>query len=257
MGIVNKITCIKQHRGVSFLLSVFLLLLFFTGCYVQEPKASWGYVQHAGALKNIMHKGDLSSNISLNELSDKKNLYALGAMTNLKGEIQIFDGIVYNSLVDADSLVIDNTFEKEAALLVYTQVEDWDSIPIPHNVVAHQDLEKFIAQQAKENGINTKAPFPFLLDGTFKSIEWHVINWKDGDTEHSHEKHIKSGLYGTLQDAVAQMLGFYSTKHKGVFTHHTADTHIHFKLNNQKISGHADNLELSNDVVLKLPKVSN
>lgn len=246
----------KQHPDTSFSISMFLLLFFFSGCSVQESEPSWGYVQYVGALKNMMHKGDLSSNISLHELKDKKNLYALGAMTNLKGEIQIFDGIASNSLVDADSLVIDNSFDKEATLLVYTQVGDWDSIQIPPAVVSRRDLEKFIAQEAKKNGINTEAPFPFLLDGIFKSIEWHVINWKEGDTEHSHEKHIKSGVYGSLQATSAQILGFYSTKHKGVFTHHTTDTHIHFKLDNQKISGHVDNLELSNDVVLKLPKVS-
>lgn len=171
----NKST---QHRSAFFLSFIFFLFTFFTACKVKEPKTttSWGSVQHAGALKNMMHMGDLSTNISLHELKDKKHLYALGAMTNLKGEIQIFDGIVYNSVVDTDTLRIDNSFEKDAALLVYAQVEAWDSVPIPATVVARQDLESFIVEQAKEKGININAPFPFLLEGTFKSIEWHVIN---------------------------------------------------------------------------------
>lgn len=251
------ISTYKTSIPLSYLVFYPLLCsILITSCQTQANKASWGQVEYAGALKNMMHKGDLSTNISLHELKDRKNLYALGAMTNLKGEIQIFNGIAYNSLVDTDTLIIDNSFEKEAALLVYAQIETWDSIQVPPTVIFRSDLEFFIAQRAKEKGININAPFPFLLDGTFKSIEWHVINWKDGDTEHSHEKHIKSGLYGTLHDTPAQMLGFYSTNHKGVFTHHTSDTHIHFKLNNLKISGHADNLEVANGVVLKLPKTS-
>ena len=254
---MKDILAVDRTKLANQLILVVLLFVFFTACKEEAPKASWGSVQHAGALKNMMHKGDLSTNISLDELKDKKHLYALGAMTNLKGEIQIFDGIAYNSVVDMDTLRIDNSFEKDAALLVYAQVEAWDSVPISATIVARQDLESFIVEQAKEKGININAPFPFLLEGTFKSIEWHVINWKDGDTEHSHEKHIKSGLYGTLHDIPAQMLGFYSKKHTGIFTHHTADTHIHFKLNNEKISGHADNVEVSNSVVLKLPKTTN
>lgn len=233
-----------------------LFLVLMVSCQVENNKEKWGKVEYVGALKNMMHKGNLSANISLQDLKDRDNIYALGAMKNLKGEIQIFNGVAYNSLVDKDSLVIDNSFEKEATLLVYAQVNDWTSINIPSSITTRQSLEHFILQQAKADGIDTKTPFPFLLEGTFKSLEWHVINWKEGDKEHSHEKHIQSGLYGTLHDTSAQMLGFYSKKHKGVFTHHTANTHIHFLLNDKKVSGHVDHLEISNDVVLQLPKLS-
>ena len=38
---------------------------------------------------------------------------------------------------------------------------------------------------------NTK-PFPFLIEGNASSLNWHVIDWKKGDTEHTHEKHQKN-----------------------------------------------------------------
>ena len=86
-----------------------------------------------------------------------------------------------------------------------------------------------------------------------KSFDWHVINWKDGDTEHSHEKHINSGLNGTIENRQVEMLGFYSDSHHAIFTHHTTNMHIHVKTVDTKIAGHVDGLTLGKGMVLKLP----
>ena len=48
-------------------------------------------------LKNIMHHGDLSSKIDLMELENLENLYALGAVEQLKGEILIMNSKPYIS----------------------------------------------------------------------------------------------------------------------------------------------------------------
>ncbi|MBT8254329.1 MAG: hypothetical protein KJN68_10175, partial [Bacteroidia bacterium] len=55
-------------------------------------------VKYSGALKTIM-SGNIQPVLSLDSLSNYKNLYALGAVENLKGEIQIFDGKPSNSFV--------------------------------------------------------------------------------------------------------------------------------------------------------------
>ncbi len=49
------------------------------------------------------------------------------------------------------------------------------------------------------------------------------------------------------------MLGFYSPKHKGVFTHHTRTTHIHATNKKKSFIGHVDDLELGEKVILFLP----
>ena len=80
------------------------------------------------------------------------------------------------------------------------------------------------------------------------------INWKDGDTIHNHKKHKESGLNGTLANRRVQIIGFYSTKHKAVFTHHTTNMHMHFKTDDNAIAGHIDDLSFNQTVTLKLPK---
>ena len=69
-------------------LAIFVLLLAgLFSCSTPSPEDTSFEVAFKGALKNIMHKGDLSANISLSELADIDHLYALGAVENLKGEI--------------------------------------------------------------------------------------------------------------------------------------------------------------------------
>jgi acetolactate decarboxylase len=211
-------------------------------------------VEYHGALRNIMHEGDISAKADLFDLRDNNHLYALGAIENLKGEIQIFDSKPYNSSVIDGKLLFDSSFLKKATLLVYASVDAWTEIGIPDDVKTYEALEKFLERKARENGINIDEPFPFLLQGTVRSCDWHVIDWEEGDMEHNHEKHKSSGLNGEINDRQVEMLGFYSNYHHAVFTHHSTNMHIHLKTADNKIAGHVDDLILGNEMLLKLPK---
>ena len=210
-------------------------------------------VEYKGALKNMMHKGDISAKADLKDFENSEHIYALGALENLKGEIQIFDSKPFNTMVADSVLTFDNLFNKKATLLVYASVIKWKSINIPADVVSYEQLEKYIEQEAEKNNLQTDEPFPFLIEGTPKSFDWHVINWKDGDTEHSHDKHISSGLNGTIENKPVEMLGFYSNSHHAIFTHHTTNMHIHVKTVDNKIAGHVDDIILGQGLILKLP----
>lgn len=210
-------------------------------------------VKYKGALKNMMKKGDISAKASLADLEGKTHLYALGAIEDLKGEIQIFDGQVFNTAVKNKTIQIDRSYTKKASLLVYAEVEHWQEFSIPNDIKSYADMEKFIAQTAQSNGVSVDYPFPFLIEGTPQTIDWHVIDWKDGDTEHSHQKHIESGLHGSLKNTPMQILGFYSTAHQAIFTHHTVYTHLHFKTNDDRLAGHLDDITLGENMILKLP----
>lgn len=203
-----------------------------------------------------MHKGELSAQIDLSELKNTEHLYALGAVENLKGEILILDGKPFISSVQNQELTISNSFDCKATLLVYASVNKWKSYVIPNSVITYNDLENHIDKIATNNGIDTDEPFPFLLNGTAKSFSWHVINWKDGDSEHSHEKHIKSGIHNTELNQNVEILGFYSNSHHAIFTHHTTNMHLHVKTTNDSISGHVDDLTLDKGMTLKLPEIN-
>ena len=237
---------------LKYIIVLTIMAMVVTSCQLKDKKTTITEVKYSGALRTIM-SGNIQPVISLDSLSNEKNFYALGALENLKGEIQIFNSKPSNSFVMDSSLQIKESYNLKAALLVYAVVEEWDSYKI-ENITTKNDLESVIFETAKVNGISTDSPFPFLLEGTVASLDWHVINWNDGDTIHNHKKHKESGLNGSLKNIQVQIIGFYSTKHKAVFTHHTTNMHMHFRTNDNSIAGHVDDLLLSETITLKLPK---
>ncbi len=230
-------------------LSVFL-------CTSTVYKSEGFKVEYKGALKNIMHKGDLSAKVNLQDLETLEHLYALGAVENLKGEILILDGKPFISSVQDQELATSNSFTYKATLIVYTSIEKWKSFEIPDSISTYKDLEDYVYKMAKDNKIDVEEPFPFLLSGVARSIDWHVIDWKLGDNEHTHEKHINSGMHGTLENQNVEILGFYSNSHHTIFTHHSTNMHLHVKTSDEKIAGHLDGFTLGPQMILQLPEIN-
>lgn len=235
--------------------SILLLLMLVISCTSTKKETNNYKVAYKGALKNMVQKGDVSAKVSLSEFNDIPHFYALGAIENLKGEIQIFNSESYSSIVIDSLITFDKTYNKKATLLVYASVSKWSSIKIPDSIISYKQLENYIMIIAKEQGLKIDEPFPFLIEGTAKTFDWHVINWKEGDMEHSHKKHINSGLHGTINNRDVEILGFYSDAHHAIFTHHTTNMHLHVKSVDNKVAGHVDDLTLGTDMILKLPLI--
>ncbi len=233
---------------ISF--SFTLITLFILGA--QQVKAF--EVMHAGALKNFMRRGDISSQFELKDLENKEGIYALGALENLVGEIQIFNSVPFNTFTSQGKIAFDKSFTRNASLLVYAQVKEWKETKIPKSITSRKQLEEYIQQHALQSGINIEKPFPFLISGKSKLISWHVINWNKNDNNHTHRKHIESGPHGKIKNINANILGFYSTKHKSIFTHHSTNMHMHFKTSDHSLAGHIDEIVLGSEMVIKLPK---
>ena len=238
-------------KGITGILVFSLLSACLAGCQSSDSLQRIE-VRHNGALRSIM-SGNLEATIALDSLTKKESLFALGAMENLKGEIQIFDSRPSISVVKDGAVMIDTSFSRTGALLVYAEVPEWTKIRIGQ-IKSIPDLEAEIFELAKEYGIDIDKPFPFQLEGEVDYLQWHIIDWDINDKIHSHEKHKSSGLSGTLKDRSVQILGFYSEDHKGVFTHHTTNIHMHFRTVDGGLAGHLDDLNHSRPITLKLPK---
>ncbi len=233
-----------------------ILIQLVLNCCKKPQNPSNSKVKYKGALHTIM-SGNLDATVAMDSLKPLSNLYALGALENLKGEILIFDSEPFISSVKDSTIEITRSFNKKAALLVYAQVSSWKEISIPSNLNSKRELEAFIQKMAIKKGINTNVPFPFVLKGVISSLSWHVINWQDTDTIHNHQKHKKEGLKGIINDERVDVIGFFSEHHKRVFTHHATNMHLHFKANDNLLIGHVDDLILGKKMILKLPNNGN
>ena len=70
---------------------ILLTIISITSCGAGNKETNNFKVEYKGALKNMMHKGDISAKADLTLFENTDHFYALGAIENLKGEIQIFE----------------------------------------------------------------------------------------------------------------------------------------------------------------------
>jgi len=209
-------------------------------------------VQIHGALSRIMHQGDTSEQVALTSLSGTSGLYGLGAAAGLKGEIILLDGKVHYAAVSGGKVVIDDGAGRGAAMLVTAVVPGWTEQNIGEEITSLAALERHIQAAAAQLGLAPGGPFPFLLRASPRSARWHVIDWPEGDRDHSHGKHQAAGLHGEIAGEATTFLGFYSDHHQGRFTHRDSRIHVHMITDDARVAGHVDALDLDG-VTLLLP----
>lgn len=207
-------------------------------------------IKIVGAMKNVMWKGELGSRIDLDTISDKNGLYGLGPVSYLTGELLINNGKSYVSKVTSDStMTVEKTFRTSAPFFVYGNVTEWNDIELPANSKTIQDLEKFI----DETTTDLKRPFAFKLKGQVANAVIHVQNLPEGTIVSSpDEAHQGQTNYPVANEDV-EIIGFFSTEHKGVFTHHDSFLHMHLITKDESKMGHLDEVEIEK-MRLYLPK---
>ena len=199
-------------------------------------------VKWKGEMRTVMREGDLRGTTALDTLLKKPHVYAIGPLENLSGEILVLDGQPYISQVRKGRPEVQHSTKEMSAFLVYAQVSKWAETPIPPDIRDQVSLEAFVKETAKENGYDVKEPFPFLLRGNVTNLELHIMN-KAAEEPYSFEDHDRLKARFPLAQADVEILGFYSTRHQGVFTHHDSFTHLHVITKDHSISGHLDSFK--------------
>lgn len=198
-------------------------------------------VRVVGAMKNVMWKGELGSRIDLDTILDKKGLYGLGPTSYLTGELLINNGESYVARVTSDStMVVEKTFAASAPFFVYTNVSEWSEIALPPTIKTIQDLEHFIDDKTKDR----KRPFVFKLRGQVSSAIIHVQNLPEGTQVSSPAEAHQGQVNYDLKTEASEIVGFFSTEHQGIFTHHDSFLHMHLITEDGRNMGHLDELEI-------------
>jgi len=224
-----------------------------------------GMVEFVGAQKNIFKTGKAESVMSLEELGNRKGLFAIGPIDGLDGEITIFDSKPYITKVRGADYITDTTLKHGAIFLVWTEQEKWKDILVPVTVKGYEDLQAFVKAQALAAGIDITKPFPFLLIGTPVEIKWHI------NVDRTEGKPITKELFAAskagyvIKNEPVDIIGFYAENHPGEFISQYAPAikegsglqnavHIHLVSRASKAAGHIDDLVLGEGMVLRLPR---
>ena len=206
-----------------------------------------------GGQRETIMNGKLAAELDLGTLAGRPHLYGIGPIEELRGEVTIVDSRPSLARVASDGTIkVTESFETGVPFFVWAEVPRWRQIPIPTNVRSFEDLESFVPKAAAAAGLDAERPLPFLVGGRQDLIEFHIVN-RIGDGPHNMEIHKKIQVTFELENAETTIVGFHSTKYRGVFTPGDSNIHIHFQTSDNTKSGHIQKLQLGNGAILSLP----
>lgn len=200
-------------------------------------------------MRNVMWKGELAGRFRLDTVADPTHLYGVGPVAFLRGELMLIDGKMYRSRVTSDStMAVDVAPAAEAPFFVYARAADWRAVPLPESVTDLARLEAFVDEQRGDR----TAAFPFRLAGRVDSALIHVQNLAPGTQVSSPAEAHSGQVKYPLGPAEAILVGFFSTDHHGVFTHHDTNIHVHLITEDRRWMGHLDAVNIA-EMTLYLP----
>jgi acetolactate decarboxylase len=164
----------------------------------------------------------------------------------------ILDGQSFVAKVQSDSsMVVEESFQVKAPFFVYANQTDWDTLTLPNTIRTLSQLETYLNETTQ----NVKRPFVFRLKGPIQQAAIHIQNLPAGTKVSSPAEAHQGQVNYSLSKQQVDMVGFYSTGHKGVFTHHDSNMHLHLISADRKQMGHLDSLVIDSGAMrLLLPQ---
>lgn len=226
----------------SKVIALGIIVLFSLMGFDVKAQESTNIPKISGAMKNVMWKGQLYGTIHLDTIANKQHLYGLGPVEYLSGEILIFDGIAYKSTVVSDTeMIVTEDYNLKAPFFVHANIKQWEEHIMPDSIQTIQQLENYLDQLTQ----SVQRPFMFKMNGVVEAATIHIVNLPKGSKVSSPEEAHKGKTNYFLKEENVDILGFFSTEHKSILTHHDTYVHLHLITADRKQMGHLD------DVVFK------
>lgn len=213
------------------------LLLVVNSVAVYTVIAQVNKVTIVGQMRDVMWKGQLEGKIDLDTIGNKTHLFGFGPVEYLAGEILVIDGRSYKSnVVSENDMNVVETFQIKAPFFAYANIEKWHEEILPDSIRNIEQLERYLVQllSLKER------PFLFRLSGTVEHARIHIVNLpKAAKVSSPQDAHQGQANYD-LKNEDIEIIGFFSTSHKSIFTHHDSFLHMHLITKDRKKMGHLD-----------------
>lgn len=217
-----------------------LSVLAFSACAQNGP------VTATGAMRNTMFNGQLAGLIQLDSIA-KPGTYGIGPLEHLRGELMVWDGDAYQSSAKGDSaMVVEERPDSRAPFFVHQHVSKWTTLQLPDSIRDLPTLDAFLTARFAALG----KPFAFKLQGKVTEMHAHIVDVTPGTVVNGPDDANRENKHYTLRDRNMDLLGFFSTKHKAVFTHHDTNIHVHAITAERDWMGHLESLRLDPKAIL-------
>lgn len=189
-----------------------------------------------GAMRNTMFNGQLAGLIGMDSIRTP-GTYGLGPLEYLRGELLVLDGHCYVSTATSDSTMrVDERRDVSAPFFVHQRVKGWMPVALPDSVTDLARLDAFLT--VGYGALET--PFAFKLLGIFKEVDVHIVDVPPGTDVHGPDDAHRGNKNYRISGAEAEAIGFFSTRHKAVFTHHDTNIHVHAITTDRGWMGHVE-----------------
>ena len=222
--------------------------LLLASCTKPTPNSS---IKVVGEMRDVMWKGNLKGKIATDSLNSKE-IYGLGPIEFLKGEIVVFEGQTFVSkVIDSVSHQVTKIPSVRAPFFVYSTNSDLKVVELTLDNYSLKKIEEHIDSVYK----NYDQPLLIRIDGVFNKMKLHSVNLPDGEQVSSPDEAHQGLTQYDLKNISGSLIGFFSRNHKAVFTHHDSFFHAHFISNDRGVLGHIDETDFnSSKVILKVSK---
>jgi acetolactate decarboxylase len=204
-----------------------------------------GPVVATGAMRNTMFNGQLAGLIQLDSIAGP-GTYGIGPVEYLRGELMLWDGHAYRSTAKGDtSMVVEEQPTSKAPFFVHQHVQVWNQVTLPDSITDLLLLDAFLTSRFAGLG----KPFAFTLQGKIAEARVHIVDVSPGTSILGPDDAHRENKYYTLADRNVDLLGFFSTKHKAVFTHHDTNIHVHAITEERDRMGHVESIRFDPEQV--------
>jgi acetolactate decarboxylase len=220
-----------------------------------------------GSFAATIGRGETAGRIRAEALP-ARGVWAVGPTEGLRGELTVVDGTAFVASLAHGRVRVVQDRSAAAPFLVWAEVARWHTMALPGTIADQRQLEAHLGMLAAQHGLDPDGPFPFLLTGAARHVEWHVLGGPAPGPAHGagaghgarrgpgHGAGHGAGQVDerrTLRRRAMTLVGFYSRRHEDVFTHAGEYSHIHFVSDDHALSGHVDALEPGPGLTLHLP----
>ncbi|MBP2831877.1 DJ-1/PfpI family protein [Aquimarina sp. U1-2] len=211
-------------------------------------------VKSYGNRQAIINGNDLSGILKLDTTLSRKYNYAIGPVKGLQGEITVYNDTISISTVVSGKPSVSEDTRTEAIFLLQANQKDWNEIATTKQLNGLNDIESYIENSLIENGMEVSKAYPFRIETTVPSMEYHII-FKTDNKPHNKKEHQKAKQKFTLENEPVKIIGFWVDEARvGKLTHSGKRTHLHFMTKDKRTSGHVDAVVIPKGSILYLPK---
>ena len=214
-----------------------------------------------GSFRRVNHTGDTQGQVKLADLPQGEGSWGVGALAGFAGEVLLHDGrLLVSRGHDDEGAVSAAKTGDEAVLFVAARVRKWADAKVPVDMDRAR-FEAFVVEQARAHGLDPELPFPFLVEGRFTALTWHVVTGAaaggtagsgHGGGAHAN-KHAGMKVFAQ-SGASGRLVAFASGAGlEGVISHPGERFHIHYVDGALSASGHVDDYAVARGAVVRIP----